>query len=880
MTGVERNISQVKYQLLVSSSQEKAGNQIGDLFDSGVVESGVCSCDYRGEPLQSCQRCYWQVRACDPMGVWTDYSDISVFEMGLLEPSLWEGRYIGVPNEIRGVGMFRKRFHLDKPVKKARAYLATQGFSEFYVNGQKQGDAVLEPANTDFNKRLLYVTYDITTSLQEGDNAFGVMLSNGWSNHGKFRMQAYVWFEDGTRASYFTYPMDWYFIISPILSATIFSGEIYNAIYERPEWYSPSDAFEKRYHLEQWRMQSAYMPLNREENPQQFDKYAHAYYHAMELSAPSGRLQAQMLEPIKIHEQIEPVSIVKNSKEEYVVDFGQNFAGWVSLKMQGPASHIVTMRFSELQNEDGTLNMEYLTVADPTYPLPMQTDAYFLKGEGEERYRQRFTYHGFRYMSVENYPGTLKKEDVMGYVVYSGVRQSGSFTCGSELINQIQRNIIWTEKANLYGIPTDCPQRAERQGWLNDLTARAEESVYNFDLSRFYTKFARDIADTQDDVSGAIGDTAPLRRGYRPGDPVDCFTLIPSLLYDFYGDERPAAEHYGAMKKLADFLTRNSQGGLVPFSFWGDWASPVANCGVNGLFSAVSAVTPGDLVSSGYLYFNVKLLLKFARVLHRDEDVRVYERREEQLRLAFNRHYYNGKTKNYGTGSQGCNAFALYLGVVPEADTAEVVRHIAEDVAKCDYHLTTGNLFTKYLLEMLTQYGYVDTAYKLAVQTTYPSWGYMIEMGATTIWERWEHATGCGMNSHSHPMYGSVSAWYYKYLAGLSADTPGYRQVLIKPYLPQGLAWAQGELETLQGRVSSRWEKKNGSLEMRISVPGCTQANLSLPCKDGQKVCLDKKPLLDAEGFRETEGVAFTGRKDGRANFTLGSGEYVFTVKN
>lgn len=873
--GPGKAILQTKFQLIVSSNEQKAKNMEGDSFDSGIVCSDLCLCDYNGKKLESCERYYFRVRFCDNNGVWSDFSEIEYFEMAILDESLWEGSYIGVPNAVGSVTMFRKKVVFSKKIVKARAYLATEGFSELYVNGSKQGDAVLDPANTDFNVRLLYVTYDITSSMRDGCNVFGVMLNNGWSNHGKFRLQVFIWFDDGSKESVYTSPDNWFFVISPILLATIYSGEVYNAIYERPEWCLPTDDFENKYNLTYWRMHSEYMPKMREENPAHFDKYAYAYYNAYELTTPPGMLQAQFIEPIKVIEEIKPVSICKDPKGNFVIDFGQNFAGWIKMKMRGPVSSTITMKFTEFLDEDGSLSMEYLRVADPTYKYPMQTDVYMLKGEDDEEYCQRFTYHGFKFVGVEGYEGELTLNDITGYVVHSSVKQSGDFNCSNKLINQIQKNILWTERSNLYGIPTDCPQRSERQGWLNDMTARAESAVYNFNLKLLYTKFARDITDTQDPVSGAIGDTAPYRRGFRPADPVDSsYLIVPQLVYHHYGDERPIIEHYTGMKKWTDFLERNSQDGIISVSLWGDWASPVPNCGENGLFSAVSAITPGDFVSSGYLYFNVCTLLEFAGIIGNKAEENYYFELEKKLKKKLNDTYYDAETKNYATGSQGCNTFALYLKIVPENDIDAVVKNIVTDVEKNDFHITTGNLFTKYLLEMLAFHGQVDTAFKLAVQTTYPSWGYMVEMGATTIWERWEHATGYGMNSHSHPMYGSVSAWYYKYLAGISPLTAGFRKIQIKPSIPSDLNKAKATIKSFYGDILSSWEKTDGGLILEVEIPSCTEAEIYVPIYFEEQKVYENGKIIGVGN--EMEGINVIERSKNYLKLSVGSGKYAF----
>lgn len=826
----ENHACQTAYQIIVSSSEEKAGAFKADVWDSGIVESDLCYGDYTGKKLESSCRYYWRIRICLNHTEWVECSETAYFEMGLLDGALWQGRWIGSPTPERYVSLFRRVVSLDKKPVKARAYIATAGFSELWVNGGKIGVNLLDPSNTDYSKRLLYVTYDITDNLNIGDNAIGVMLNNGWTSHARFLLQIYVWFEDGSRMSLCSEFGNWVMLVSPILSATIYSGEVYNSEYERPDWNLPADSFEKKYHKEYWRVFCDQLPRSRNDNPSQYDQYANACFDVLELPAPGGKLEAQIIEPIKVMEYIQPVSVEKAVDHSFIYTFDQNFAGWVRLKIKGARGTVITIKYTEILNDDGTMNMEYLRVSDPTYPLPMQTDVFILKGKGEEIYEPRFTYHGFKYISIEGVKEAVPLDQVTGVVVHSSVQTSGDFSCSEPIINRLQNMILWTERSNLYSIPTDCPQRSERHGWLNDLTARGEESVYNFNLKLFYTKFENDIKDTQDHFSGAISDTAPYRRGNHPADAVSSsYLILPWLVYMHYSDERLIRDHYEGMKKWTEFLYRNSHDGIISYSLYGDWASPIHHCHHNGFQSPVSSITPGYFISSGFLYFNITTLLDFAIILKKEEDVADLSARKKALKNKLNHVFFNSDTANYANGSQGANVFALYLGIVPKKYIKDVVANIVKDIVKNDYHLTTGNLTTKYLFEVLSMYGEVDTAYKLATQTTYPSWGFMMSNGATTIWERWEYETGYGMNSHNHPMYGSIGAWFYKYLAGISPVEPGYKVFQIKPYMPAGLDHVSASVDTIYGAIRSGWEKKGDSLILDITVPCGSKAFIHIP---------------------------------------------------
>ncbi len=867
------------YRLLVAADEADLSEERA-YWDSGAILSDTCACTYDGPPLASCTAYVWTVKAlCG--GVWTAYAPPALFETGLLSRKDWDGVFIGMPNDSRAVALFRHHEPLAARVVRARVYLASDGYAELWINGKKAGENLLEPANADHAKRVYYNTYDVTPLLTAGDNAVGVMLGRGWSPHARFLLQGLAWLENGECVRFCSRFSDWVFSISPVLSATIYSGEVYNANYECPEWNLPGCAFEKNVPKRRWTLFCDSLPRRPEDNPEQFAEFGRACFDVMELPAPGGVLCSQMMEPIREMRQFKPVSMTRLPDGKYVFDFGQNFAGVIRIRLRGEPYTEVKIQYSEILNKDNTLNMEYLRVSDPSYPLPMQCDTYVLKGDGEEVYQPRFTYHGFRYVSVEGGVRDLREEDVVGVAMYTAVRQTGQFVCGNVLINRIQDNILWTERSNLYSIPTDCCQRSERQGWLNDLTARAEASVYNFDLNLFYEKFLRDIRDTQDPVSGAIADTAPFRRGNMPADPVSSsYLILPDLLYTHYGNRRPMEEQYEGLRMWTDFLGRNSRDGIVSFSLYGDWASPIEHCCHNGIYSPISNITPGNFVSSGYYYYNLGLMERFATLLGRREDAAAFAARRKSVAAAINRVFRDEETGDYAGGSQGSNVFALYLGLVPAQDTARVAARVDEDVRRRGYHLTTGNLMTKYLLEVLTAYGYLETAYRLVVQTTYPSWGYMLSKDATTIWERWEYETGYGMNSHNHPMYGSISAWFYKYLAGISAEAPGFAAVKIQPYLPEELPFVRCSLETCAGRIGSSWSRETDGVELLVEIPGDVTADLYLPIRpDAAGVDRDGVPLWRRDtGAVPDDALRFIGGEPGYLHFAGRGGNYRFWI--
>ena len=801
----EEIVEQQGYRVIVSSSQEMNEADIGDMWDSQWVPAQKSSSvEYDGKRLCSRGIYYWKVLLDTGEGGILR-SKTGTFEMGLLKESDWEASWVGNPaSNCGGSLLFRKLFSISKKLAKARVYLCGLGLFELYVNGLKIGDHVLDPAWTEYQKRVLYVTFDIGDYLKTGDNVIGVFLGNGWYGANALLCQIGLYFADGSKEILYPgcHTSQWLVCAGPVVHNSIYNGEVYDARLEKPGWNTPEYDINQKY-------------------PQGYGWTA-PYY----IEGPAGHKEAQAMEAIKRIEYKKPLKVEKKPSGVYIVDMGQNMAGWVQLRVKGasPGTEIC-MRFAEVLYDDGMVNQENLRTA-------MARDIYIAAGKEEEVYEPRFTYHGFRYIQIEGYPGTLEEDSITGCIVRSSVERIGYFQSSDMLVNQIYANALWTENANLYGLPTDCPQRDERQGWLNDMTVRAEGSMYTFNMSRFLPKWVKDIADTQDAL-GAIADTAPFKWGFRPADPVSsCYLLIPWLLYLQYGDKKCVEEHYEGLKQWQEYLQTRSQQGIVTYSYYGDWAGPVSENVSAGLGDgAVSKTTPGILMSTGYFYMNAVLLQKMAEVLGNQEDLQYYTQMSQNIKQAFHKTFYDEEKGYYGSGSQAANAFALYLKVVPENCRQLVLQHLAEDIEKRGFHLSTGNLGTKYVLEVLAEAGMEDLAMKLVKQTTYPSWGYMISKGATTIWERWEYAAGGEMNSHNHPMLDSVSGWFYKYLAGirLCESDPGFQTCVFKPYFPKDLDWIEASLKTIKGRVALSWKKQRQAIELKLLVPCTSKGRLSLP---------------------------------------------------
>ena len=881
-----REQSQSAYRILVADDQATLDNNVGDIWDSGKVQSGQSvNIRYEGKELKSGQACWWKVQTWDKDGKPGIFSATAKFEMGLLNKDDWEGDWIGLPIfETKCSFMFRKVLKLERKISKARIYICGLGYYELWINGKKIGDNVLDPGNTNYSKRALYVTYEVENHLKEGANAIGIILGDGWYKSPKFILQMNIEYTDGQKQKFYSDPKTWLSVTSPIVFNSIYGGEFYDSKFEKTGWNDPDVDFESLYKEKYWRYIAAIPIRPGQVLSKELSDYKNSRYRAMLLPGPGGDLKAQMLEPIKVITEIVPILMTNPQPGIYVYDVGQNIAGWAKLKVEGPKDTIVKLRFSELLLDDGTVNQGYLQIA---YKIGdyAQTDMYVLKGEGIEIFQPRFTYHGFRYVQLEGFPGEPDIGSVTACVVRSSVKTTGDFECGNKLINDIQSNVLWTESCNLHSIPTDCPQRDERQGWLNDMTARAEEAVYNFDMARLYTKWVTDIRDEQDMKSGAIADTAPFRRAMRPADPVSSsYLIVPWLVYLHYGDTRILESNYQGLKKWLEFLEMNSYDGIIGYSYYGDWASPKGECS-NQTCDAYSIQTPGELVSTAFYYYNTVLLSQMAKILGKGEDERKFLELGAIIKKAFNDKFFNPETNQYATGSQGSNAIALYHNLVPKDRIRGVVENLVKDIMELhDGHLTTGNLCTKYLLEVLTEHGHVDVAYTLATNTTYPSWGYMISRGATTIWERWEYADGVSMNSHNHPMYGSLSAWFYKYLAGIRVDTEGagFKRIIIKPYIPDGLEYVDASLETVKGTIKSNWKKTADSFSLKVTVPVNSTAKVSIPVFDN----IENSQISDyrinmwrsGEMISDLKEIKTSHEEPDFVTFAIGSGDYRFEV--
>jgi len=859
-----RGQMQSAYQVLVASSEEKLNAGVGDKWDSGKVTSNrSVNGAYEGCPLASGEKCWWQVRVWDADGKPSTYSEPATFEMGLLNSSNWEGRWIGADKGIPSP-LLRREFELVRQIKQARLYISGLGWYDLYLNGRRVGDHVLDPATTDYHKRILYATYNVTDLLAKGPNAVGVVLGNGWycepgmdeweygnwqyGDSPRLRMQMNVEFVDGSATSIAT-DGTWRASSGPIIRNDIYGGETYDARLEKPGWDAPG-----------------------------YDDAGWA--PAAMKGSPGGRMVSQLMPPIKVNRTIEPVKLTNPQPGVCLYDMGQLFGGWVRLRVKGPAGTKVTIKYSARVFEDRGL------IDKRRYPEPKETDYYILKGDPEgEVYEPAFTFHPVRYVQIEGYPGRPTLKDLEGRVVHSAVDMSGDFECSNPLLNQIHRNVVWTLTNELFGIPVDCLHR-EHWAWVDPATVAGTLYPRKY-MPLFWTKWLDDIKDAQRD-DGAVPDVTPSYAGDR-SDPAwgANYTILVWYLHQYYDDDRILAEHYDGMKRWLAYVASIADGHIVLKGHYGDHMLPGSSAGKEEF---ISSETPPPLVWTGYYYRDALIVSQVADLLGKTDEGRHYARLAQDIKNAFNNKWLNKDTSQYATGSQTANVFPLALGIVPKADQDGLVRSIIEDiVVERRGHLHTGNTGTTCMIDTLTKQGYGETMYEVAAKTTYPGWGYMVRQGATTIWEAWGGHDNLASAAESMIMWATIDEFFYNDLAGIKGPdyygpgymTPGFRQIHIEPHVLGDLTHARATIKTVRGTVSSSWKRTEDSLTLDVAVPAGCRAKVSVP-KIGltdATVTEGGKTILKDGGYASgVEGITDGDETTEFVTFDVGSGSYCFEL--
>ncbi|MEX2335975.1 MAG: family 78 glycoside hydrolase catalytic domain [Fulvivirga sp.] len=845
LEDVRQGAKQTAYAIYVDTDSLEVRKRKSNMWESGKIDSGSSLVAYSGKPLNPFTKYYWIVDVWDKDGIKSSSSKIATFETGMMEVKNWQGDWISDVQDIhlKPAPYFRKVIEINKKVKAARAYIAVGGLFELSVNGKTIGDHRLDPTFTRYDRRILYVTHDVTSQLQSGKNAIGVLLGNGWYNHQStavwdfhkapwrarpaFCMDLRITYEDGS-VEVISSGTDWKTSLSPIIFNSIYTAEHYDARLEQQGW-----------------------------NTVVFDDSK--WKSSMLRATPSQNIVAQALHPIRNTEKIIPKSLNKINDTTFVFDLGRNIAGVSEIKVKGPAGTTLRLKHGEKIYENGRVDMSNIDIHyRPTDDSdPFQTDVFTLSGNGEEIFMPRFNYKGFQYVEVtSSHPLDLSINSLTGYFMHSDVPPAGKINSSNPTIDKIWWATNNAYLSNLFGYPTDCPQR-EKNGWTGDAHIVIETGLYNFDGITIYEKWLADHRDEQqpNGVLPAIIPTAGWGYSWANGpDWTSSIAIIPWNIYLFYGDSKILADNYKNIKRYVNHITDLSPDGLTSWGL-GDWVP-------------VKSKSPVEFTSSTYYFIDATILANTARLLGKQKDEEKYSALATKIKNAINAKYLNKETGIYGSGLQTELSVALYWGLVPEALKEKVAANLAKRVEADKFHIDVGLLGSKSLLNALSENGHADVAYKVASQETYPSWGWWIVNGATTLYENWDIESARAM-SLNHIMFGEVSAWFYKALGGIKPDPnqPGFKNILLQPHFVQGLEAFDASYDGPHGTITSSWEKTNKRVKYSVTVPPNSSATLLLTIPEGKKIHKDD----NITGMSVTAG--------GEERYQLEAGTYEFVLK-
>jgi alpha-L-rhamnosidase len=798
--GLEGGKRQTAYRVLVDD---------GALWDSGKVASDrSVDIPYAGRELAPASEFAWTVEVWDEAGEASGPSEPARFRTG---PSAWRGEWIGrdrvhdpampapasddAPDKLLrrllSCPYLRRPFEVTGAVRRATLYATARGLLEMELNGTRVGDAVLAPGWTDYRTRIEYAAHDVTALLREGENVLGAILGPGWyagfvgmnplrrgNHYGEdpaLLCELHIEHDDGS-IEVIASDERWCATTGPLEYSDLLMGERYDARRELGTWtpvtVTPRD---------------------------------------------DAQFVPERSQPMRVTEDLRPVAITEPAPGVHVFDLGQNMVGHVRLVVEGERGTEVRLRFAEMVQPDGSLYVENLRTA-------RQEDAYVLRGGGAEVYEPRFTFHGFRYVEVTGLADEPVPETITGRVVHSDTPRSGWFECSDELVNQLWHNINWGQRGNFVSVPTDCPQRDERLGWLADAQVFLPTAALNMDVGAFVTKWGDDVLDAQS-PEGAYPDVAPRLVLERDGAPVwaDAGVIVPWITWRRYGDLRLVERHWDAMERYMAYLQRHNPDLL--------WTSRRGND--YGDWLAVGEETPHDVVATAYWAYDAKLMAEMARALEVSDRAEHYEQLRVAIAAAFNRAHVRDDAFIEGDTQTGY-LLALHMDLLPDELRERAAERLVENIERHDCHLTTGFVGVGLLCPVLSEMGYSDVAHRLLRNETFPSWGYSIRHGATTIWERWDGWTDTdgfqtpGMNSFNHYSLGSVGQWLYEYVGGIRATAPGYERVLIAPE-PGELEWARVVYRSVRGPISSSWRREGDELHLEVEIPPNVTGTVVVP---------------------------------------------------
>jgi len=830
--GNRRDVMQTAYEIKVTTYAYLNKGKHESWNSGKVLSDQSVFVPYAGETLTSGKKYYWQARVWDNTGKASEWSTPASWQMGLLTPADWKAQWISPgfveDSVMRPSPLFRKEFAVTKKIGSATLYVTSHGLYHAEIDGHKVGAAYLTPGWTSYNKRLQYQAYDVTDMLKEGRHAVGVELGNGWYRgfigydpkpnlYGKdisLLLQLEVTYADGTSET-ITSDGSWKSSTGPVRFAEIYYGATIDDRAQQKDWSTIT-----------------------------FDDKGWSGVKVQDFS--KSVLVATNSEPVQKHETFKPVKIFTTPKGEKVIDFGQNLVGWVQMKVTGKAGDKITISHAEVIDKAGNFYTDNLRTA-------RSQDTYVLNGDGEETFEPQFTWQGFRYIKVDNYPGDLKPENFTAIALYSDMAPTGTFSCSNLSINQLQHNIQWGQKGNFLDVPTDCPQRDERLGWTGDAQVFSRTATFNMNVHNFFTKWLKDVAADQY-TSGSVPFVIPNVVGRSATDGpgastgwADVSTIIPWNMYLAYGDKRILENQYASMKAWVDYMVAKSHNNLWNTGFhFGDWLFYSVDDDTDGS----SAITNKYLIAQCFYAWSTQLLINAATVLGKEDDVKHYTDLLAKIKDAYLKEYVtpNGLISS---DTQTAYVLALQFDMLPENLRLQAVERLVQNIRRYNNHLTTGFLGTPYLCWVLSRFGRADVAYQLLLQDTYPSWLYPVKMGATTIWERWDGIKPDGtfeapsMNSYNHYAYGAIGDWMYRVIAGIDtkSDTPGYKKIIIKPTPGGNLQNASADYETLYGKISSHWKLDGTSTDLDVEIPANTTATVYVPAKDGSHLLESGQPV-------------------------------------
>lgn len=882
MKSEERNQGQSAYRILVASNPGILSKEGGDMWDSGKTFSDrSIQVEYSGKELESNTTYYWKVMIWDRADRPSPWSAPSCWSMGLLNRSDWQAKWIGIATDEkepkipddplltpRGTPpgtpspMIRNTFQLDSEVERAVVYATALGLYELHINGKKVGDHLLSPEWTDYTKRVQYQTYDVTEMLNAGENTIGAILGDGWyigtfgqwgddarrgKNYGslerKFLLQLDIQTADGASIKVLSDESWKGCTDGPIRFADMFLGETIDARKNIPGWDNP--AFDDS----GWKDVDIYQD-------------------------PGIELVAQMYEPIRVIDTLIPVAVTEPDPGIYIIDLGQNITGWCRLLVSEPEGTKILLRHGERLTEEGRLYTQNLRRAK-------QEDIFITSGEPGDLFEPRFTNHGFQFVEITGLSKKPEPSDIAGIAISSDPEQTGSFECSNPELNRLWNNILWTQRDNQHGIPTDCPQRDERMGWMGDALVFAQTAIYNMNMAPFYSKWIQDIRDAQTEV-GEFADFAPHPNWDKPhlNAPgwADAGLVVPYRLYQNYDDLRVLKKQYQSAKKFIDFVHKTN-----PELVWRNHAGNQYGDWLNGDlidsddYPEEGAAMPKDVFATAYFAYSTRILAEMATLLGKNPDADKYAALADSIRQVFIDSFVSGDGKITGDTQAGY-AIALDFKLLPDSLKQPAMNHLLRRISEYNGRLSTGFHSTVIMMKELTNRGYTGVAYDLLESHEMPSWLYPIDQGATTIWERWDgwvEGRGfqdIGMNSFNHYSFGSVAEWMYRTILGINPDEnhPGYKQFIIKPEPGGSLTWAKGGYHSIHGLIHSEWRMEEDRFIMNVTIPVNTHAIVYVPSDFPEAITEDGLEAI------HSPGVKSFGMEKNQGIFEIGSGTYQF----